>query len=112
MEHSTTIGSLSPSRRRLAELMRYINFGQIECLHVRCGEPCFTPPPIVFKDFVFGKDKDNGPSVCCHDSDFVLKKQVIELFECLEKEGDCIVQFLIVQNGLPFKMRLQIPIRA
>lgn len=92
--------------------MREINFGQIEHLHVRCGEPCFTPPPIVFKDFVFGRDKDNGLSACCPDTNFVLKKQVIELFECLKKEGDCIVHALVVQSGLPVRMKLEKTFRA
>jgi hypothetical protein len=105
------LNDLSPCKKRLVELMREINFGQIECLHVRCGEPCFTPHPLVIEDIDLARDRDNGPSACCPDSDFLLKKQVVNLFNCLEKKGDGIVRFIVVQNGLPVRMKLERPYR-
>jgi len=36
--------ALSPARRRLVELMQEINYGRIERLEVRDGEPVFDPP--------------------------------------------------------------------
>ena len=37
--------SLSPARRRLVELMQEVNFGRIEGLHVRDGEPILEQAP-------------------------------------------------------------------
>ena len=51
--------SLSPPRRRLIELMQQINFGRIESLLVRNGEPAFDPAPVVIREVKFGGD--NGP---------------------------------------------------
>jgi len=102
--------SLSPSRKILVELMHELNFGQIENLHVRCGEPCFSPTPIVAKDIVFGKS--NGAHAEWDGEDFALKKQVVELFDWFEMTGNSLVYLLIIQNGLPVKMKLQIPFRV
>lgn len=45
MSEVTTKASLTPARRRLLELMQEINFGRIEGLAVRGGEPVLDPPP-------------------------------------------------------------------
>jgi len=60
MTDVVTKAALSPARRRLVELMQEINYGRIERLEVRDGEPVFDPPPIVLRLFLFGKD--NGPN--------------------------------------------------
>ncbi|HRV31532.1 MAG TPA: hypothetical protein P5169_07450 [Kiritimatiellia bacterium] len=41
-----TKSSLTPPQARLVELMQRLNFGRIEDLHVRNGEPQFTPPTV------------------------------------------------------------------
>ena len=38
---------LSPPRRRLIELMQSINFGRLENLRVRGGEPVLSDPDVV-----------------------------------------------------------------
>lgn len=55
------ITNLSDGRRRLLRLMQDINFGAIEELEIRGGEPMFSPPPRVVREIKFGGDTS---SVC------------------------------------------------
>jgi len=104
------LGELTPSRRRLVELMQDLNYGQIEDLHVLCGEPCFAPAPRVIQEIVFGKE--NGAHPLQGTPDFALKKQIVELFDRLQHAGDATIRSLVVQNGLPVRMKLEKPLRA
>lgn len=97
--------SLSPSSRRLVRLMQRINFGCIQELIIRQGEPCFDPPPRVYRDVKFGADNAQRPELAL--SVFVLKKQVIELFSEFSELGDGVVLWLEVRHGLPFRMRVE-----
>ena len=90
--------------------MLELNFGHIEDLHVKCGQPQFMPPPRVVQDIVFGRKNDIHP--CREKPDFVLKKQVVELFEILEQVDEGIVRSLAVQNGRPVRMKHEKPLRA
>jgi hypothetical protein len=47
MTDVVTKAALTPARKRLIELMQEINYGRIESLMVRNGEPVFDPPPMV-----------------------------------------------------------------
>ena len=102
MNVTRTKRSLSPARQRLVELMQEINFGRIEALDVRGGEPVFEPAPRVLRDFLMGKT--NEAHQARDRSDFVLKDQVLELFELLDREGAVKVASLVVNNGLPVRM--------
>lgn len=94
--------SLSPARQRLVELMQDVNFGRIEALHVLDGEPVLDPAPRVLRDFLFGKT--NAPNAARPRDDFVLKEQVLELFDHFDRERSATVESLTVQNGLPVRM--------
>jgi hypothetical protein len=103
MGHATrTKRTLSPARQRLVELMQEVNFGRIEGLRIRDGDPVLEPPPRVLRDFLFGKT--NAPNVARNRDDFVLKEQVIELFDLFDRERSVTVESLVVQNGLPVRM--------
>ena len=94
--------SLSPARRRLVELMQEVNFGRIEGLDVRDGEPVLEHTPNVLRDIVFGKV--NTPNPARGRDDFALKEQLIELFDLFDRERSVTVESLVVQNGLPVRM--------
>ena len=49
MPNVETKEALSPARKRLIELMQEINYGRIEELQIRDGEPVFNPPPTVLR---------------------------------------------------------------
>jgi hypothetical protein len=94
--------SLSPARRWLVELMQDLNFGRLEKLHVRDGEPVLDPTPLVRREIVFGKN--NTPNSARDKDDFALKEQLIELFDLFDQQGSVTVESLVIQHGLPVRM--------
>lgn len=94
--------SLSPGRRRLVEMMQQLNFGRIEDLEIRAGEPLFNPATRVVQDIKIGAE--NGPRPESLIPDFLLKNQVIELFEHFDRLGEATVTCIDVKHGLPFKL--------
>jgi hypothetical protein len=101
-----TRSSLSTPLRRLIETMQRTNYGRIEGLTIRDGQPVFEPPPRLIRDVKLGA-ADNGPRPEIHASDFVLKREHIELFENLERVGDGIADCLEIKAGLPFRMAME-----
>jgi len=106
MAGRATLASLPPSNERLLKLMQEINFGRIEQLRVRAGEPVLEPPPRVVREHKFGNQ--NGPRYERGLDDFVLKEQVVELFDELKRLGDGVVAVLTVKHGLPFNMHVNL----
>jgi len=102
--------SLSPGRRRLLELMQQINFGRIDGIAVRDGEPIFDPPPRVVREIKFGSE--NGPRPELGIGDFALKAQVVELFAQLDELGDAKVGSIEIKYGLPFRMSVEETVQA
>jgi len=94
--------SLSPARRRLVEMMQEVNFGRIEGLYVRDGEPVLERTPNILRDIVFGKVNAHNPAR--GKDDFALKEQLVELFDLFDREQSVTVESLVVQNGLPVRM--------
>jgi hypothetical protein len=104
MKAGLTKTALSESRKRLVELMQDLNFGRIEDLVVRRGEPVLEPPPRTVREVKFGGE--NGPRPERGAGDFVLKTQVVELFEHLDRLSSGTVEILEVKHGLPFRMHV------
>lgn len=97
-----TKASLSPARRRLLELFQQVNFGRVESLVVRDGEPLFDPPPRVIREIKFGGE--NGPRPELRSDDFLLKAQVVDLFSHLKRMRNGTIDTIEVKYGLPFRM--------
>lgn len=102
MNARNTKGSLSPARQRLVELMQEVNFGRIERLEVREGEPLLDPPPRILRKVAFGRM--NAPNPARAKDDFVLKEPVRELFDLFDREIAVVVESLDLQHGLPVRM--------
>jgi len=88
--------------------MQELNFGWIENLSIRDGEPAFDPPPTVVRQFKFGAD--NLPRAESRLADFPLKHPVGELFAQMDRVGTGMIRRIDVQKGLPFTMLLEEPI--
>ena len=93
---------ISAPRRKLLEVMQDINFGRIEGLQVREGEPVFDPMPTMLSLFLFGKD--NGPNSSRGKDGLVLKKKLAELFEVFDREQSLSIRELMIDDGLPVRM--------
>jgi hypothetical protein len=100
-----TKSCLSHARVRLIELMQRINYGRIEALPVRRGEPVLDPPPRVIREVKFGGENGARPEVA--KQDFILKAQVRDLFAQMEALGDGVIRCIDVKHGLPFKMTVE-----
>jgi hypothetical protein len=91
---------LSPAQRSLVALMHVHQFGRIENLPVRAGEPSLNSDVKVVRVARLGGDSD-AAKVTCTD-EFELKRQVRDLFEELERLQDGMVIRLEFRHGLPF----------
>jgi hypothetical protein len=98
-----TKSSLSILEKRLLETMQKMNFGRIEGLSIRGGEPVLTPPPRIVRDVKLGAP-DNGARAELEANDFVLKREHVELFENLRRVGHGTVECIEVKAGLPFRL--------
>ena len=85
--------------------MQRLNFGRIEDLEVRGGEPVFSPAPRIVQDIKLGGE--NGPRAELAAADFVLKSQVAEFFDHLSRLGDGSIESIDVKHGLPFKLVIE-----
>lgn len=101
-----TKSSLSTPQKRLLETMQRTNFGRIEGLTIRHGQPTFDPPPRIVKDVKLGA-ADNNPRPELNASDFTLKREHIELFENLRLVGDGKVEAIEIKSGLPFRITVE-----
>jgi len=102
---SLTKSSLSPSKAHLVKLMQRINHGCIKELVVREGEPVLDPPPRVIRSVKFGGE--NGARPESAKGDFVLKEQVLDLFEWMKSMQNGVIRHLEIKHGLPFRMDVE-----
>ena len=96
---------LAAGRRRLVDMMQEVNFGRIQQLQVRDGEPAFTPMTRVERQIKFGGENQPRPEAALDD--FELKRNVVELFESFERLGNGIIKQLEIKGGLPFGMTVE-----
>jgi hypothetical protein len=96
---------LSKPRRYLLELMQRINFGRIEGLVVRGGEPAFDSRARIIREIKLGGE--HSPYHAMERADFELKAQVIELFEHITALGNGTIGCLDVKHGLPFRLVIE-----
>ncbi|HEY1754186.1 MAG TPA: hypothetical protein VGG72_02235 [Bryobacteraceae bacterium] len=101
-----TKSSLSMAQKRLLEIMQKTNFGRIQGLMVRDGQPVFDPPPRIVKDVKLGA-ADSEARAELEVADFALKREHIELFENLRRMGDGTVESIEIKSGLPFRITLE-----
>ena len=102
---TTSKSNLTQQKQQFVGLMQRLNFGCIEGLIVRDGEPVLEPKPCVVREVKFGGE--NGPRPEAAKQDFELKKEVRDLFAQMETLGNGIVLSLEVKHGLPFKMHFE-----
>ena len=105
MSKSIALASLPPERRRLLKRMQQINFGRIENLVIRNGQPVLSPLPRIIREVKFGGE--NGPRPEASIEDFALKAQVVELLRYMDELQDGVIGVLEIKHGLPFRMAVE-----
>lgn len=101
MTPPTTPAGLTTARRRLLALLQRVNFGRVEGLVVRGGEPVLDPPPRVVVEHKFAAE--NGPRPELGAGDYALKAQQADLLRLLDRVGDGVIPVLTCKHGLPFQ---------
>jgi hypothetical protein len=105
VNHPITKSSLSDAQSRLIQLLQQINFGRLELLQVRGGEPMFEPPPRIIRKLKLGAD--NAPRPEASLQDFWLKHQTVEMLQEIADLGDGEVLSIEIKNGLPFLIEIE-----
>ena len=100
MDHCKS--SLSAPRQKLLQSMQRLHFGTIENLIVRGGEPSFVPPPKVTKEIKLGIETTARPA--SQDGDFLLKRNVSDLFGHFDRLRDGSVVSVEVRHSLPTRL--------
>lgn len=97
-----TKAGLSEPRRKLVETMQQMDFGHIDGLVILDGDPVFDPMPRIVRDIKLGGE--DGPRPKSNHADFLLKSQVIELFDHLTEIRNGSIESIEVKHGLPFRL--------
>jgi len=101
-----TKASLSSEGKRLLETLQRTNYGRLERLVVRDGQPAFDPAPRIVKDVKLGA-LDNGVRPELDSDDFILKREHIELFDQLQQIGTGVIECIEIKGGLPFRLTVE-----
>jgi len=77
----------------------------MESLQIRDGQLVLDPPPDTIRDIKFAAHKSDQEEP---NSEFTLKRQLIELLEYVRsvKQGE--IRSLFIRHGLPFQMEIQV----
>ncbi|HYK91478.1 MAG TPA: hypothetical protein VE398_22095 [Acidobacteriota bacterium] len=98
---------LSRPRQRLIEIMQRLNWGRIEQLVVRDGEPVLNARTRIIRNVRLGGREAARPEL--GKDDFLLKAPVIELFEHLDRLGNGRVMKIEIRSGLPADLVFEQP---
>jgi hypothetical protein len=90
--------------------MQSVNYGRVEDLHVRNGEPSFEPAPKVYRTVKLCAQNGPRPELCAED--FALKGKIVELFDHLRQIGEGMIDVLEIAAGLPLLFEVEHKISA
>ncbi len=110
MNPNITKSSLTGDQAQLVKLMQALNFGRIEELGVRGGQPVFDPKPRVIQKVKIGAD--NAPRPEFLSADFRLKNGIVELLAMIERLRDGEVRSIEIRCGLPVSAEIEWPADA
>ncbi len=110
MDQPARLSQLSTPRQALVRLLQSINFGYVDGLEVRCGEPVFNPAPMVFVEVKL--DASNGPRPEMESADFELLSEVTRLMEQFDQLGDGSIERIDIRHGVPRRVVIERPIHG
>ena len=110
MHQAQRFSHLSPLRQVLVRLLQSINFGHVDGLEVRGGEPVFSPAPMVFVEIKLDFAADPRPEIDL--TDFELRDEVIRLMDQLDQLGDGSIERIDVRHGVPRRVLIERPIQG
>jgi hypothetical protein len=101
----STKRSLTAAQRALIDTFQWLNFGRIENLVIRNGDPVLDPRPRIVRAVkIHGA---NGPRREARLDDFIVKAELAEFFEHLTRIGSGVIELVEVRHGLPCHFMIQ-----
>ena|ERR1700722_6124468 len=92
---------LSPSQRQTMEIIEALDFGSIESLVIRDGQPCFETEPRILQAIKLASEPQRTPND--GRADPTLKKEFENLFDQLSQVREGVVD-IEVRHALPFRL--------
>jgi hypothetical protein len=108
MPEVSRFSELSAARQALVRLLQSLNYGHLLRLHVRAGEPCFSPPPVILAELKLEGSEQVRQEV--ELTDFVLREEVRRLMEKLDLVQDGTIERIEVRAGIPRRVVYESPI--
>ncbi len=109
MKHAARFSQLSAPRQVLVRLLQSVNFGHVDGLEVRGGEPVFSPAPTVLVEVKL--DSESEPRQETNLADFELRGEVTRLMEQLDELGNASIERIDVRYGVPRRAVIERPIQ-
>jgi hypothetical protein len=100
MISDATRAGLSPARQQLLEIMQGLNFGRIERLSIRGGEPCYEQPPRIVEEIKLSDSKQMTDS---RDNHIKFKREFEDLFAHLERLNEGVID-IEMRHSVPFRL--------
>jgi hypothetical protein len=96
---------LCDSERQLFDLIRDLNFGRIEHLQFRNGQPMLEPRPRIVRAVKMAHpartaEKEKPPDGCP-------KQSLVELLALMRRTGDGELLVIEIRHGLPFLVEIE-----
>jgi hypothetical protein len=89
---------LSPARQYIMRVFQILNFGRVERLQIRHGEPVVAAETVMIADIKLGDDTSRDESGL---ADFALSKEACALMIQFDQIFDGELDVIVVQAGLP-----------
>jgi len=105
-----TTRDLTVAQRSLFHIMREYQFGRIENMHVRAGQPLLDHDARLVR--IARLDRDSHRADVRGGDDFQLKRPFCELFDELMRLQDCLVVRLEFRHALPLQLETTPECRA
>ena len=96
---------LSPARQALVRLLQTVNYGEIQGVGVRDGNPIFDPAPAVVINAKLYRDDGPRPELAL--ADFALRDDVRRLMARLDDLKNGTIQCIEVRAGIPREVVLE-----
>lgn len=98
-------GDLLATERKFVAAMQQLGFGRFEFLRIERGELVLDPWPTTVRCLKFCAKTSQFEATA---EDFLLKQQVVELFEYVRSVDVGEIRILEVKNSLPFSMEIDL----
>jgi hypothetical protein len=108
MTQVTRLSQLSAPRQALVRLLQSINFGHLEGLEVRGGEPVFSPAPTVLVEVKLDSETEPRPET--NLKDFELRSEITRLLAQFDDLGYGSIERIDVRYGVPRRAVIERPI--